>query len=66
MNEEMSKEQEGTHQFISLHPHHNFEIRMGEGDIDIAFSFHVEKNLGNRVKYWLFCKFFPFKISRWD
>jgi len=32
----------------------------------IQFEFTVKKTMLARVKYWLFCKFFPFKIKRWD
>jgi len=58
MNEEMFT---GSFVFHDPMPF-NFEMCMGE----ICFQFHVKKTLGNRLKYWLFCKFFPFKVSRWD
>ncbi|KKM68022.1 hypothetical protein LCGC14_1465130 [marine sediment metagenome] len=46
-------------------PDHNFEMEMGdEGQVKWCYS--VKKSISNRIKYWLFCKFFPFKIIRWD
>lgn len=50
---------------INPAPTHNFELQMGDGDY-IVFDFFVKKTLLNRIKYWLFCQFFPFKIKRWD
>jgi len=44
----------------------NFEMSMGEEEQSLIFSFTVKYNLINRLKYWLFCKFFPFKIVRWE
>ena len=32
----------------------------------VQFVFTVKKTKLARLKYWLFCKFFPFKIKRWD
>lgn len=32
----------------------------------VEFHFRVKKTLLARIKYWLFCQFFPFKIIRWD
>ena len=32
----------------------------------IQLNFNVKKTVRARVKYWLFCKCFPFKITRWD
>jgi len=33
---------------------------------ELLFKFYVKKTLKARIKYWLFCKFFPFKVTRWD
>ena len=50
----------------------NFQMVMGDfkgsGDWQgvLTWQYHVEKTLRNRIKYWLFCRFFPFKITRWD
>ena len=44
----------------------NFTIKMGDAECDIQVSFQVKKTKLNRIKYWLFCKFFPFRITRWD
>jgi|GEM_PF-3343677 len=62
MNKEMRISSYAFHEL----PPTNFEIRMGEGDNSLTFELYVKRGLGNRLKYWLFCKFFPFKISRWD
>ena len=45
-------------------PAPNFALAFEDGDIQ--FEFTVKKTLRARVKYWLFCKFFPFKVERWD
>ena len=45
-------------------PEPNFVIVAG--DDDIVISFNVRRTLRNRIKYWLFCQFFPFRIKRWD
>lgn len=47
-------------------PEPNFEMVMGEGSSLVMFRLTVPKTIGNRVKYWLFCHFFPFKLTRWD
>ena len=44
----------------------NFDLSMGEGANAITFHFYVTRNIINRFRYWLFCKFFPFKVVRWD
>ncbi|KKM96823.1 hypothetical protein LCGC14_1174250 [marine sediment metagenome] len=46
-------------------PEPNFEMEMGEPG-QVIWSFRVKKTLINRIRYWLFCKFFPFKIIRWE
>ena len=47
-------------------PNPNFELTMGDDGEDVTFNFRVKKTLLNRLKYWLFCKFFPFRVTRWD
>ena len=47
-------------------PTPNFEIRMGEDSNGLRLHFTVKKTYLNRFKYWLFCKFFPFKIIEWS
>ena len=48
----------------------NFFLRfddMGyENPFYVEFQFTVKKTILARLKYWLFCKFFPFKIIRWE
>jgi len=44
----------------------NFGMYLGEPDCNVTFNFRVKKTLLNRIKYWLFCKFFPFTIKYWD
>lgn len=43
----------------------NFEIEMGK-DTSIRFAFNERRTLIKRLKWWLFCLFFPFKVVRWD
>ena len=43
-------------------------ITLSAGDVPghwIDITFHVKKTLRNRLKYKLFCFFFPFVIRRW-
>lgn len=47
-------------------PKPNFTMRMGEVGNALSFDFQVKRTWLNRLKYWLFCKFFPFKIVRWN
>ena len=47
-------------------PKPNFSLAMGETECSLTFEFRVEKTLVNRLKYWLFCTFFPFRVVRWD
>lgn len=49
-----------------LPPRQNFGMQMGEDSYGVVLEFTVTRNLVNRLKYWLFCKFFPFKIVHWD
>ena len=57
--------------FTFKHPQQpNFVLAFDDMGYDnpfnIQFEFTVKKTLIARIKYWLFCKFFPFKIRRWD
>ena len=54
---------QGGYQFVDR-PKPNFELSFAD-DV-VCFSFVVKKTIVNHLKYWLFCKFFPFKITRWD
>jgi len=48
-------------------PQANFDIVWGEENQNIIiYSFHVKKNLINRIKWGLFFIFFPFHLRRWD
>jgi len=55
--------------FCSL-PEPNFSLRFDDMGVDnpfyLQFDFTVKKTPLARLKYWLFCKFFPFKIVKWD
>jgi len=44
----------------------NFVMETGDGDAKLGFTFNVKRTFYNRLRYWLFCKFFPFRITRWD
>ncbi len=35
-------------------------------DSGICFELQAKKTWRNRLKYWLFCQFFPFQVKRWD
>jgi len=47
-------------------PTPNFEMITGEDYNCLRLCFTVKKTIRNRVKYWLFCRFFPFKITKWE
>ena len=51
---------------FGLQPRPNFALTMGDDGQDVMFEFRVKKKPLNRMKYWLFCKFFPFRVTRWD
>lgn len=53
----------GTYRIMDI-PKPNFKMSMGDSG-DVVFAFTVRKTLMNRVKYWLFCLFFPFRIKEW-
>ena len=42
----------------------NFALAFDGTEIQLEFT--VKKTLKAKIKYWLFCKFFPFRIIRWD
>ena len=44
----------------------NFDLRMGEGSNSVTFHMYVKPTVIHRFKWWLFCKFFPFEVVRWD
>ncbi len=44
----------------------NFEMYQGDLPNGIIWAYMVKKTLLNRFKYWMFFKFFPFKLKRWD
>ena len=44
----------------------NITISIGEGIYNTSFNFYVKKTLYNRFRYWMFCKFFPFKVEKWE
>ena len=49
---------------ISPEPRFNFEIAFAPGDI--VLNANIKRTILNRFRYWMPCKFFPFKIKRWD
>ena len=51
---------------LNEQPTPNFTMKMGDGPANILWELNVKKTLRNRLKYWLFCQFFPFRIVRWD
>jgi len=56
-------EQEEAH--IIKNPRVNFEMVMGEDNYFIIQSY-IPRTRKNRFKFWMFFKFFPFKLRRWD
>jgi hypothetical protein len=55
---------------LATPPKPNFYLRFDDMGYDepsfMVFQFTVKKTLLARLKYWLFCKFFPFKIAKWE
>ena len=51
---------------FKLPPPPSFTMRMGEDEGAVDWAFRVRKTRCNRLKYWLFCKFFPFRIIQWE
>lgn len=43
----------------------NFIVEMGDSPHAIRFEFIVHKTILNQIKWWLFCKVFPFRIVSW-
>lgn len=53
--------------YASISPPRNFSLRMGDTrEHSITYTFWVKKTLRNRIKWWLFCRFFPFVIDEWE
>ena len=56
--------------FVLRDPAPNFVLAfddMGhDNPFSLQFEFTVKKTILARIKYWLFCKFFPFRIGRCD
>ncbi len=50
---------------IDKPPEPNFSLITGEKDNALQINFTVKKNLKNKIKWWLFCKVFPFRIGWW-
>ena len=47
-------------------PEPNFEMQSGDIPKCLRISLSVKKTIRNRIKWWLFFQFFPFKLLRWD
>mgnify|MGYP001563213241 CR=1 FL=1 len=44
----------------------NFEIEMEMSEnISVRFAFNEKKTLLKRFQWWLFTRFFPFRIIKW-
>jgi len=48
---------------VSAPPKPTIRLIMGESTSDIVIEFCIKKTLLNRLKYWLFSQFFPFKVE---
>lgn len=44
----------------------NFSMEMGDPPIMFILSFVVKRTFLNRIKYWMFFRFFPFRLVRWE
>lgn len=55
-----------SEEFTINHRVPNFSLRQGDAPGCVEWHFCVKKNLINKIRYWLFCKFFPFKIIKWE
>ena len=44
----------------------NFVMQQGEIVNGVRWQLYVKKTFLNRFKYWMFCRFFPFKIIEWE
>ena len=47
-------------------PEPNFWLAMGEDELDIKIGFRVKRTWVNRMKWWCFCRVFPFRIEKWE
>lgn len=47
-------------------PTPNFKLQVGESLSCVTFEFREGYTIKKRLKWWLFCKLFPFKIVHWD
>ena len=50
---------------FSTPPEPNLTFFMGEGIANLQFQLRVNRTPLNRLKYWLFFRFFPFKLIEW-
>lgn len=50
---------------VNFPPSNNITLQIGEDDGGAHVSFTANKTLYNKFRYWMFCKFFPFKIVNW-
>ena len=44
----------------------NLVMQLGEETNSIIWSFTVKKTWLNRFKFWIFFKFFPFRLVSWE
>ena len=44
----------------------NLVMQLGEETNCVIWSFTVKKTWLNRFKYWIFFKFFPFRLVSWE
>ena len=47
-------------------PKVNLVLQIADNPSFLRFEFYVKKTLLNRFKFWMFCRFFPFKIIEWE
>lgn len=68
-------DKEGITTFVTFTPEvkkvkSNFTLQFDDMGLHIPylviFHFTVKKTVKARIKYWLFCQFFPFKIVKWE
>ena len=50
---------------IAPPPEPNFSMQVGEDYCCTTFQMQVKKTILNRIKFWLFFQFFPFKLVEW-
>ena len=51
---------------LGVIPEPNLFLCAGEKDSGFVISIRERKTPLKRIKWWLFCKFFPFQIEEWD